>query len=409
MLSNHTRFIMILISIILMIACEKSTNPPQISLPELTTIQVSGITNNTAISGGNITSDGGSEIKTKGVCWSTSSTPTITDISTNEGGGSGSFTSILTGLSADTSYYVCAYATNSISTGYGNIISFNTSSSNIQIDYLGQTPPGQTPVPFANNIFRSFALHSSPVFSQDGNEVYWSAFNMTLPGTYKLQLWYMIKQNDIWISPQVVSFFLNGIGDSPIFSPDGMKLFFLSGAPTPTNPNNTKENLWYSNKLATGWSEPILLSQEFDLYTFHWQVSIAENDNLYFSGYKTDLITGIERDIHLAQYVNGEYMNFINLGDSINTVEEMECTPCIAPDESYIIFSRGGDNEFSDLFISFKKTDGSWKKAKNMIGVNSSYHDINPVITPDGKYLIFTSEMDGGPYWVDLSVIDQYR
>jgi Tol biopolymer transport system component len=311
-------------------------------------------------------------------------------------------------LTSDSTYYARAYGTNSIGTGYGKIVSF-TPTPATPIDYLGQTPPSLTPEPFAHYIFENFALHSSPAFSPDGNEVFWSSFNMGLPGNYKLQLWCMKQENNIWGEPQIATFLLNGIGDSPVFSPDGQTLFFLSGTPTPNNPNNTKENLYYAAKTETSWSEPVLLGQNFDDYTFHWQVSLAGNRNLYFSGYPTALITDFERDIMLAQYQNGTYGNFVNLGDSVNTPDQLECTPCVAPDERFLIFSRGGTSDFSDLYISFKKTDGTWTTAKNMTGVNSPFHDLNPLLTPDGKYLIFTSGQDGWPYWVDASVIEQYR
>ena len=87
--------------------------------PILTTTTVSAITSNSATSGGEIASDGGSEITARGVCWSTSSDPTIADPKTTDGTGSGNFTSPITGLASGTIYYLRAYATNSIGTGYG--------------------------------------------------------------------------------------------------------------------------------------------------------------------------------------------------------------------------------------------------------------------------------------------------
>jgi|GEM_PF-1535238 len=98
-------------------------------VPVLTTAAVSAITQTTAQSGGNITSDGGSAVTARGVCWSMSPTPTIADDTTVNGSGTGSFTSSITGLTASTPYYVRAYATNSAGTGYGNEVSFTTSSS----------------------------------------------------------------------------------------------------------------------------------------------------------------------------------------------------------------------------------------------------------------------------------------
>jgi len=95
-------------------------------LPVLTTSMVSGITATTATCGGNITSDGGFAITARGVCWSISPNPTITDAHTTDGTGTGVFISNLTGLNPNTTYYVRAYATNSVGTSYGNEQIFTT-------------------------------------------------------------------------------------------------------------------------------------------------------------------------------------------------------------------------------------------------------------------------------------------
>ena len=97
-----------------------------LALPSLTTNSVTDITSTTATSGGNITSDGGASITARGVCWSTSSNPTTVDSNTNDGTGTGSFVSSLTGLSFSETYYIRAYATNSVGTAYGNELSFST-------------------------------------------------------------------------------------------------------------------------------------------------------------------------------------------------------------------------------------------------------------------------------------------
>jgi uncharacterized protein (TIGR02145 family) len=94
--------------------------------PILSTTAASSITQNTAISGGTITSNGGSDITSSGICWSTSATPTIANSKTTNGTTSGTFTSSMTGLALGTTYYVRAYATNAIGTGYGAAQSFTT-------------------------------------------------------------------------------------------------------------------------------------------------------------------------------------------------------------------------------------------------------------------------------------------
>nr|HPQ35761.1 FISUMP domain-containing protein [Tenuifilaceae bacterium] len=102
---------------------EKQVLPP---LPTVSTKAVTGITTTTAVSGGDVTSIGGFSVITRGVCWSTSQNPTVSNAHTTDGQGTGTYTSNLTILIPNTTYYVRAYATNSVGTGYGNQVSFTT-------------------------------------------------------------------------------------------------------------------------------------------------------------------------------------------------------------------------------------------------------------------------------------------
>ena len=109
-----------------------------ISLPSISTNSVSSITASNASSGGTITSDGGASIISKGVCWSsTTSYPTTSSSKTIDGSGTGLFTSLITGLSPNTTYYIRAYATNSAGTAYGSVRSFKTISIAIGQSYQG--------------------------------------------------------------------------------------------------------------------------------------------------------------------------------------------------------------------------------------------------------------------------------
>ncbi|MBN2610558.1 MAG: hypothetical protein JXB00_03290, partial [Bacteroidales bacterium] len=96
------------------------------SLPVITTENIDNITPTTATIGGNVISDGGATIISKGVCWSTSPNPDITNNITLDGDGVGTFVSNLTGLLPNTTYYIRAYATNNAGVGYGNEVSFTT-------------------------------------------------------------------------------------------------------------------------------------------------------------------------------------------------------------------------------------------------------------------------------------------
>ena len=99
---------------------------PEIVLPTVTTAEVTNITSNSATSGGNVMSDGNGTVSARGVCWSTSPNPTIAENKTTDGSGIGSFTSSLSNLASQTTYYVRAYAANEKGTAYGEEKSFTT-------------------------------------------------------------------------------------------------------------------------------------------------------------------------------------------------------------------------------------------------------------------------------------------
>jgi hypothetical protein len=102
------------------------TTLEQPTVPVVSTAPVTDITQTTAVSGGNVTSEGGDLVFAKGVCWNTSPNPTVSGPHTMDGGGLGSYESDLTGLAPATLYYVRAYATNNIGTAYGEELTFTT-------------------------------------------------------------------------------------------------------------------------------------------------------------------------------------------------------------------------------------------------------------------------------------------
>jgi hypothetical protein len=137
------------------------TTLPNLTLPTVTTTPVTNIAQTTATSGGNVTSDGGTTVTVRGVCWNTSPGPTTANSYTTDGSGTGTFVSNLTGLTPNTLYYVRAYATNSIGTSYGNEVTFTT---------LTLTPPAVTTAA-VTNITQTTATSGGTVISDGGASV----------------------------------------------------------------------------------------------------------------------------------------------------------------------------------------------------------------------------------------------
>jgi hypothetical protein len=141
-----------------------------ISLATVTTIPISDTTGVSAVSGGNITSDGGSAITARGVVWGTSPAPTVSlTTKTTDGSGSGQFSSRIEGLSKSTKYYVRAYATNAAGTAYGNELSFTTNGIELHFGLVLYYP-------FSGNLGDSSGnlrngVLNGPIFTTDKNNL----------------------------------------------------------------------------------------------------------------------------------------------------------------------------------------------------------------------------------------------
>jgi len=127
---RNSSYMFLLFGLILvhLLGCSKSETEEggENPVPILITQAVASITATTATSGGVITSDDGNDITARGVCWHTSQNPTTSNNKTNDGTGTGSYFSSVTGLTPGATYYLRAYATNRNGTGYGNTLSFTT-------------------------------------------------------------------------------------------------------------------------------------------------------------------------------------------------------------------------------------------------------------------------------------------
>ena len=136
-----------------------------VELPVVATTDVTGITETSAVAGGEITSDGGAEVTARGVCWSINQNPTTENDKTVDGSGVGSFTSNMTGLTQNTTYYVRAYATNSEGTSYGEEVSFTT------LEEIVIVEPTVVTMEVAE-VAQTTAVSGGNVTSDGGSEVY---------------------------------------------------------------------------------------------------------------------------------------------------------------------------------------------------------------------------------------------
>ncbi len=134
-----------LTALLFQVGCSKSDDEPPVdqTKPTVITSTVINITATTAVSGGIISAKGGTDVTAKGVCWGTSENPDTTGFHTHDGTGTAAFTSNLTDLTQNTTYFIRAYATNKGGTAYGATLTFTTLASHFlcgdSLIYEGKT------------------------------------------------------------------------------------------------------------------------------------------------------------------------------------------------------------------------------------------------------------------------------
>lgn len=194
------------------------------------------------------------------------------------------------------------------------------------------------------------------------------------------------RKADGWTQPRIVSFNSSYHDIEPFVSPDGSKLFFASDRPV-TNQDDSKDfDIWVVEKQGIGWGTPENIGHPVNTHLNEFYPSVAASGNLYFTTHN-DMIA-------MAEFRAGAYKKPRLLPDSVNTGKG-EYNAFIDPQERYLLFSsHGWQQDFGrgDLFVSYRKNDESWTTPHCLDGrVNSPRIDMCPYVTPDGRFLFFSS------------------
>lgn len=256
--------------------------------------------------------------------------------------------------------------------------------------YLGQTPPGDTPEPFAPGIVVTDGWEYGLSFAPDMDEAYFIRAN---PDTGDHEFILLEQKKDGWYkkvaSPRQ---------GQPVFSPDG-KTMHLGRR--------------YKTRTENGWSDVKMLDAPFNEFLI-MRMSSSRHGTLYFDTYDEN---NDAFPLRFSKLVDGERQAPQALGANINTGTYM-AHPFIAPDESYLIWDAKREDGYgdSDIYISYRQADGTWGKAINLGNkINTSAWEAAAGVTPDGKYLFFNRNMKPGTYenvdifWVDASFIEDLR
>ena len=260
---------------------------------------------------------------------------------------------------------------------------------------------------FAEGVISTEDDESNGSFSPDGSEFFFAKANLTTTFPRLGILCVSHFRSGHWSEPEILPFSGGQYLDlSPRLSPDGNTMFFSSTRIAPGFANRAL-HIWSVPRTATGWGEPQPLSVPINTAdnNWHWSPSVTRDGTIYFASTRG---TG-RPHIFRSRFANGAYSEPEALGPEINS-EFSEADPFISPDENILVFASSGNGPpggedrpetikgggvlyaRSDLYVSFRQ-DGKWSPAKHLEHhINTFAEEGAPSITPDGKYVFFSSE-----------------
>lgn len=257
-------------------------------------------------------------------------------------------------------------------------------------DYLNEGPPGEIAKLFAPAIVStSMNEDGGPIFTPDGNEIFWR-----IGGAPFSTFVYMKRENGLWPKPEIAPFSGQYQDAGLSISPDGKKIFFTSKRPFKGIEIESKFYTWITEKVDGVWQDPIPAGAPIDHPDdYYTRVSVSSDGTLIKHSKASGGKGGY--DLYICRFVDGRYAEQENLPGDVNT-EANEYAPQISPDGSYILFqsdNRPDTTGASDIYVTFKMEDNTWSRGINLgESVNTKHVEKWPNITPDGKYLFFTSD-----------------
>jgi Tol biopolymer transport system component len=276
-----------------------------------------------------------------------------------------------------------------------------TGFSQVRGPYFGQEPPGMTLEILAPGfICLDNRYEYGCAFSPDGTEFAFTLTNDTW-GWFDI-LYTTMDEAGLWCEPYRPDFVGTRIqGLYPCFSPDASKVYFCS--PLYQGPT-WDSDIFVSQRSAGGWSAPANMGRPVNSTGMEYRPSITDDGTLYLLSTRDG-----NGDIYRCPLADSGSVQAEKLGAPINT-GELEGSPFIAPDESYLIFESGRASGYgqNDLYISFRQEDGSWGRVVNLgPTVNSEAIEDAGFVTHDGKYFLFcrrvayTTNVQTDIYWMD--------
>jgi hypothetical protein len=274
-------------------------------------------------------------------------------------------------------------------------------------DYFNQAPPGLEAEIFAPGII-SLPNRAEQAFNYapDGKHCYVSVRKDDDSYSFYTIIEHTYSENG-WSDAKKAGFLPeSGNGLTPVFYPNSNKVYF------PTKDSaGAKANILVSSYINKAWTEPVKCQEPINSSGSDWHLSFSNDSTMYLSSNRGGENSSI--DIYVLENFDGKYPKIESLGDIVNTTAS-DCNPIVSPDGNYLIFESKRDGTLGgyDLYVSFKNQDGSWNKPINLgENINTKDHEMSASISPDSKYLFFVRRdlnkppKHGDIYWVSIDAV----
>lgn len=251
--------------------------------------------------------------------------------------------------------------------------------------YLGETPPGETPVPFAPGVVSTGLGERDVAMMPDGTEIYWGVFG----GSYA---WSTILMSRVargtWTRPEVAPCCrdLRYLDLEPHITPDGQRFMWLSSRPGGAG----GQDIWVMDRVGDGWGEPHPLPAPVNTPDSEYFPSTTRDGTIYFTRSPAG---GGENLIYRSRNVDGVYQEPEVLPAQVNA-GLARYNAFVDPDERYLVLGMvGGPGSFggTDHYVVFRSADDRWSPPVNLgeaVNTESTY-EYSAYVSPDGRYLFF--------------------
>jgi hypothetical protein len=269
--------------------------------------------------------------------------------------------------------------------------------------YLGQKPPGEKPERFAPDLLSSIPFLGIVAFAPRGGECFITVDDASYSAQKLLTARYV---DGAWTAPEPAHF-STGFEKAaePFYSADGKRLYFTAQA----KDSRTRMDFWMVDRSSRGWGSPVRLPSPINSDADEFHFCRVLDGTTYFLSNRSG-----SSQVYRARQKQGQPPQVELIPAPVLSIGTYDGDPLVAPDGRFMVFHSGRAGGFGavDLYVCFPDGKGEWTQPVNLgADFNTESDEYGANLSPDGKYLFFVrhSLQSGELYWVSISAIEKFR